>query len=119
MTLYSSEISVFLSYKIYFAAWDDPYLLGIVHDSLEVYTLDNCTRIQTLRELNKARLLCRSKQGKVFLASTSQVWSINATDFSQQIKILLEQCQFQLALKLTVTKNCFIHQYYVSNNSNY
>ncbi|CAB0045023.1 unnamed protein product [Trichogramma brassicae] len=83
------------------SAWDDPYLLGIVHDSLEVYTLDSCMHVQTIPELNKARLICRCKQGKVYVASMSQVWSINATDFAQQIRILLEQSQFQLALKLT------------------
>ncbi|XP_058809181.1 vam6/Vps39-like protein [Phymastichus coffea] len=82
-------------------AWDDPYLLGIVHDSLEVYTLESRMHIQTIPDLNKARLICRCKQGRVYVASMSQVWSINATDFTQQIRILLEQSQFQLALKLT------------------
>ncbi|XP_031786961.1 vam6/Vps39-like protein [Nasonia vitripennis] len=82
-------------------AWDDPYLLGIVHDTLEVYTLESCMHIQTIPDLNKARLICRCKQGKVYVASMSQVWCISATDFAQQIRILLEQSQFQLALKLT------------------
>ena len=85
-----------------FSAWDDPYLLGIIHDTLEIYTLENCMHIQTIPELNKARLICRCKQGKVYVASMSQVWCVNATDFTQQIRILLEQSQFQLALKLTV-----------------
>ncbi|XP_014212191.1 vam6/Vps39-like protein [Copidosoma floridanum] len=81
--------------------WDDPYLLGIVHNSLEIYTLDNCMHIQTIPDLNNARLICRCKQGKVYVASISQVWCISGTDFTQQIRILLEQSQFQLALKLT------------------
>ncbi|XP_047347409.1 vam6/Vps39-like protein [Vespa velutina] len=82
-------------------AWDDPYLLGIVHDRLEVYTLEGCLHIQTIKDLNKARLICRCKQGKVFVASISSVWCVTAVDATQQIRTLLEQNQFQLALKLT------------------
>lgn len=81
-------------------------MLGIIHDTLEVYTLESCIHIQTVPNLSKARLICRCKQGKVYVASMSNVWCISATDFSQQIRILLEQSQFQLALKLTVSLNC-------------
>ncbi|KAG8034753.1 hypothetical protein G9C98_007829, partial [Cotesia typhae] len=52
--------------------WDDPYLLGIVHDTLEVYTLDGSLHIQTLMDFNKARLLCRCKQGRVYIASIKE-----------------------------------------------
>ncbi|XP_032663758.1 vam6/Vps39-like protein isoform X1 [Odontomachus brunneus] len=82
-------------------AWDEPYLLGIVHDKLEVYTLEGCLHIQTIKDLNKARLIFRCKQGKVFVASISQIWCIKAIDVTLQIRTLLEQNQFQLALKLT------------------
>ncbi|KAF7989189.1 hypothetical protein HCN44_007719 [Aphidius gifuensis] len=82
-------------------AWDDPYLLGIVHDTLEVYILDVSPHIQTLNELNKARLLCRCKQGRVYVGSMSQVWCVSSVDVEQQIRKLLDQNQFQLALKLT------------------
>ncbi|XP_063978335.1 vam6/Vps39-like protein isoform X3 [Diachasmimorpha longicaudata] len=82
-------------------AWDDPYLLGIVHDTLEVYTLEGSLHIQTLQDLNKSRLLCRCKQGKVYVASISQVWCVSSVDVELQIRKLLEQNQFQLALKLT------------------
>ncbi|XP_011145192.1 vam6/Vps39-like protein isoform X1 [Harpegnathos saltator] len=81
--------------------WDDPYLLGIVHDKLEVYTLEGCLHIQTIKDLNKARLIFRCKQGKVFVASISQIWCIKSIDVTLQIRTLLEQNQFQLALKLT------------------
>ncbi|XP_012531879.1 vam6/Vps39-like protein [Monomorium pharaonis] len=82
-------------------AWDDPYLLGIVHDRLEVYTIEGCLHIQTIKDLNKARLIYRCKQGKVFVASISQIWCVKAIDVTLQIRTLLEQNQFQLALKLT------------------
>ncbi|KAL6267433.1 hypothetical protein P5V15_000509 [Pogonomyrmex californicus] len=82
-------------------AWDDPYLLGIVHDRLEVYTLEECLHIQTIKDLNKARLIYRCKQGRVFVASISQIWCVKAVDVTLQIRTLLEQNQFQLALKLT------------------
>lgn len=82
-------------------AWDDPYLLGIVHDRLEVYTLEGCLHIQTIKDLNKARLIYRCKQGKVYVASISHIWCVRAVDVTLQIRTLLEQNQFQLALKLT------------------
>ncbi|XP_078041472.1 vacuolar protein sorting 39 [Augochlora pura] len=82
-------------------AWDDPYLLGIVHDKLEVYTTEDCIHIQTIKDLNKARLIYRCKQGKVFVASISHIWCVSAIDVTLQIRTLLEQKQFQLALKLT------------------
>ncbi|KAK2588320.1 hypothetical protein KPH14_004337 [Odynerus spinipes] len=82
-------------------AWDDPYLLGIVNDKLEVYTLEGCLHIQTIKDINKARLIHRCKQGKVFVASICNVWCVKAVDVTQQIRTLLEQNQFKLALKLT------------------
>ncbi|XP_053974319.1 vam6/Vps39-like protein [Hylaeus volcanicus] len=82
-------------------AWDDPYLLGIVHDTLEVYTIEGCIHIQTIKDLNKARLIYRCKQGKIFVASISHIWCVRAVDVTLQIRTLLEQNQFQLALKLT------------------
>ncbi|KAH0951330.1 hypothetical protein HN011_003413 [Eciton burchellii] len=84
-------------------AWDDPYLLGIVHDRLEVYTLEGSEgslHIQTIKDLNKARLIYRCKQGRVFVASMSQIWCVKAIDITLQIRTLLEQNQFQLALNL-------------------
>ena len=77
-----------------------------MHDRLEVYTLEGCLHIQTIKDLNKARLIYRCKQGRVFVASISQIWCINAIDVTLQIRTLLEQNQFQLALKLTV---CYLY----------
>lgn len=73
-----------------------------MHDRLEVYTLEGCLHIQTIKDLNKARLIYRCKQGRVFVASISQIWCVKAIDVTLQIRTLLEQNQFQLALKLTV-----------------
>lgn len=60
--------------------------------------------IQTIKDMNKARLIYRCKQGKVFVASISHIWCVRAVDVTHQIRTLLEQDQFQLALKLTVWK---------------
>lgn len=95
-----------LYFKI--SAWDDPYLLGIVNNSLEIYTVEDCLHIQVIPELNKARLIFKCQQGKIYVASTSQVWCIRAVDQMQQIRNLLEQNQFQLALKLTVNKSSIV-----------
>lgn len=79
--------------------------------------------IQTIPDLNKARLIYRCKQGKIYVASISQVWSISAVDYGQQIRTLLEQRHFQLALKLTVSSllqtfnmSLFIHNLVTCSN---
>ncbi|XP_066141377.1 vam6/Vps39-like protein [Euwallacea fornicatus] len=88
-----SETPVYLAY-------DDPYTLGVLTDSVEVCSLDPCMTVQTLPEMPKVRFLVRAKQGILFAASLSQIWCIQMVDVGKQIECLLKAKEFQLALKL-------------------
>lgn len=88
--------------------WDNPYAVALVNNILEVRILDQSgsnkdTFIQTLTELNKARLLIRAKKGLLFAASVTQLWCIEMVDITKQTNTLLQQKKFQLALQLTVS----------------
>lgn len=88
--------------------WDNPYAVALVNNVVEVRVLDQSgsnkeTFIQTLSDLNKARLLIRAKKGLLFAASVSQLWCIEMVDITKQTNTLLQQKKFQLALQLTVS----------------
>lgn len=58
--------------------------------------------VQVLKDMNKVRLIAWCKQGLLYAASVSQVWGLVAVDVAKQRKVLLDNKEFQLALKLTV-----------------
>ncbi|CAG9858629.1 unnamed protein product [Phyllotreta striolata] len=83
-------------------AWDEPYALGILTDSVEVLTLEPSILVQTLTDLPKVRFIVSSqKQGLLYAASISQFWCIQAVDIAKQREVLVNAKQFQLALNLT------------------
>ncbi|XP_053659003.1 vam6/Vps39-like protein [Anopheles marshallii] len=86
-------------------AWDEPYAVGLINDAIEVRVFDNVqekgTLIQSIPQLQKARFLVRGKQGLLYAASVSHLWCIQAVDISKQREHLLQEENFQLALKLT------------------
>lgn len=90
-----------LSFAFFFAAYDEPYLLALLADCIEIRTEEPCLFIQSV-PLSKSRLVFRCHQGLVYVASTDYVWCLQAVPLTQQIHILLEDKQFQLALRLTV-----------------
>ena len=77
-----------------------------INDAIEVRVFDNVqdkgTLIQSIPQLHKARFLVRGKQGLLYVASVSHLWCIQAVDISKQREHLLQEENFQLALKLTV-----------------
>ncbi|XP_044728700.1 vam6/Vps39-like protein [Chrysoperla carnea] len=82
-------------------AWDDPYALGLLGETVDIHTVEPCGLIQSLTGLPKARLIVRCKQGFLYAASVTHVWCIKAVDIAKQRQVLLNNKQFQLALKLT------------------
>lgn len=66
-------------------------------------TLEPGGIVQTLSDMNKVRLIICCRQGLLYAASVSQVWGLVAVDVAKQRKVLLDNKQFQLALKLTVS----------------
>lgn len=89
--------------------WDEPFIVGLVTDGVEVRVFDNVdmsdkgTLIQTIPQLQKARFLVRGKQGLLYAASVSHLWRIQAVDISKQREHLLQEENFHLALQLTVS----------------
>jgi len=81
-------------------AYDEPYLLALLADCVEIRTVEPCLFIQSV-PLPKPRLVFRCHQGLVYVASIDYVWCLQAVPLTQQIHILLEDKQFQLALRLT------------------
>lgn len=89
--------------------WDEPYLLGLVTDAVEVRVLDTSglekdNLIQTIPELQKARFLISGKtdqQGLIFAASISHLWCIEAIDIATQRQSLLQDKKWFLALQIT------------------
>ncbi|XP_063228747.1 vam6/Vps39-like protein [Bacillus rossius redtenbacheri] len=81
-------------------AYDEPYLVAVLPEGVEVRTIEPNLPIQAVAA-GKVRLAYRARQGLVYLASTGQVWCLRALPLSRQIHVLLEDKQFQLALKLT------------------
>lgn len=83
-------------------AWDEPYALAIIGDSIEIQTTEpGASILQTLKELRKVRFLVQCGQGVLYAASISQVWCLHAVDVTLQRNILLGNKQFELALSLT------------------
>ncbi|XP_060532136.1 vam6/Vps39-like protein [Cylas formicarius] len=86
-------------------AWDEPYVLGVINDSIEVNTIEQSQLIQTLPDMPKVRFVVKSEAGLLFAASLSQIWCIQAVDIARQREVLVNNKQFQLALKLTQISN--------------
>lgn len=91
--------------------WDEPYLLGLLSDSIEVRVLDTSSSgldkdnlVQVIPEIQKARFLVsgrKNQQGLIFAASTSHLWCIESIDISIQRQNLLQDKKWFLALQLT------------------
>lgn len=86
--------------------WDQPFLLGLLQDQVIVQTVEPALFIQTLGELNKARLMYRCKRGLIFVASVGQVWCLSSVDITKQCQQLLKDKQFQIAIDLTSLSDC-------------
>ncbi|KAK7104918.1 vam6/Vps39-like protein [Littorina saxatilis] len=75
-----------------------PYLVAVLPKFVEVRTIDPKLMIQNL-QLPKARLICQGS-GVIYVASQSNLWRLQSVPASQQIRDLLQNKQFELALKL-------------------
>ncbi|XP_075223274.1 vacuolar protein sorting 39 [Lycorma delicatula] len=84
--------------------YDDPYLIAVLRDTVMVQTVDPMLEIQTL-PIKDGHVICRCKQGVIYVATFEHVYCISSVPREHQIRILLEQKQFQLALKLTNTSD--------------
>lgn len=83
--------------------WDEPYCIALIGDTAEVHAIEAEEVIQTIPDLGKVRFVSRAQQGIIYAASIGQVWLFRAIDIPIQRNALLENKQFELALKLTVS----------------
>ncbi|XP_050677422.1 vam6/Vps39-like protein [Leptidea sinapis] len=87
--------------------WDEPFVLGLLsQDNVVVQTVEPPMFIQTLPELNKARLMYRCKRGLIFVSSVGQVWCLTSVDITKQRQQLLKDKQFQIAIDLMKLSEC-------------
>lgn len=80
-------------------ASDPPYILAVLSNSVEVKTSERHVLIQNIGAKDP-RLIVSCKHGRLFIASLNDVWCLCAVHLEIQIKQLLEEKQFELAMKL-------------------
>lgn len=83
--------------------YDEPYLVAVFSDAVEIRTVEPSLIVQTQR-LEEPRIVIRCRSGLLYVASNSHVWCLQNITWSRQIHVLLEQKQFQLALKIAVSE---------------
>lgn len=91
----------------FFLVYDEPYLVALFPESVEIRTVEPSLIIQT-HPLEESRIVVRCRSGLLYIASYSYVWCLQNITWSRQIHFLLEQKQFQLALKIAVGLNTWI-----------
>ncbi|CAG0884938.1 unnamed protein product, partial [Darwinula stevensoni] len=87
--------------------FDLPYLVGLLTNCIEVLSPSPHQLIQEVDLQGRLphganpHLMCYCSQGRLFVASSTHVWLLEAQPVSTQIETLLKQRHFELALKLT------------------
>ncbi|KAK7863279.1 hypothetical protein R5R35_005325 [Gryllus longicercus] len=83
-------------------AYDEPYLIALLSETVEIRTIEPCLFIQSINSASKARLATQAPpDGRLYIASSSHVWLVRAMPVERQVRTLLRERQFQLALRLT------------------
>lgn len=79
--------------------YDEPYIVALFPDSLEIRTVEPSLIVQ-MQKVKDPRIIIRCRSGLLYVASDEHVWCLQNVTWSRQIHFLLEQKQFQLALKI-------------------
>jgi len=86
--------------------YDEPYLIASISDKLYVQTIEsveNSVSRQVISATSKTMNMFTCQNGLIYVSSTLDVCCLKAVPFAKQIKRLLEDKDFQLALKLAVS----------------
>lgn len=96
------------------SVYDEPYLIASIGDKLYVQTIEfgeNSAARQIISTTSKTMNMFTCQNGLIYVSSALEVWCLKAVPFARQIKRLLEDKDFQLALKLAVS----IHVHIIAN----
>lgn len=85
-----------------FSAYDEPYLIALLNETIEVRSMQPSLLVQQI-QIPGAQLICRSSTGVLYVLAGRQVFRVQSIPVDKQIKMLLEEKQFQLAVKLCVS----------------
>ncbi|KAH3859338.1 hypothetical protein DPMN_102057, partial [Dreissena polymorpha] len=77
---------------------ENPYVISILPKMIEVRTVEPNLLIQSI-SLQNATCICQG-QGQLYVASSNHVWRLNPVSVSSQIRQLVSNKEFELALKL-------------------
>ncbi|XP_014242813.1 vam6/Vps39-like protein [Cimex lectularius] len=85
--------------------YDEPYMIGVLPNHVEIrcWNIDDYVEIKPLDISSK--LICTASPGIVYLACNDQIWILQAEPYHKQIKLLLNNKKFELALKLANITN--------------
>lgn len=75
-----------------------PYLITVLPKCLEVRTIDPPLMIQTIG-LQNAKCICQGS-GQIYVASSNHVWRLSTVPTANQIRQLIQNKEFELALQL-------------------
>lgn len=86
--------------------YDEPYLIASIGDKLYIQTIEpseTSVARQVISTTSKTLNLFTCQNGLIYASSALDVCCLKAVPFARQIKRLLEDKDFQLALKLAVS----------------
>lgn len=95
------------------SVYDEPYLIALLSDTIEIRSVQPALLVQTIK-IEKPQLICRAYSGVLYVACGVHLSIIQAIPAAKQIKILIDEKQFQLALKLCVRLSLFYVDCFVS-----
>lgn len=78
--------------------YDAPYLISVLPKCLEVRTIDPNLMIQTIG-LHNVKFICQGS-GLIYVASLNHVWRLSMIQTGKQIRQLIQNKEFELALQL-------------------
>ncbi|KAL4237860.1 Vam6/Vps39-like protein [Mactra antiquata] len=80
------------------SVYEAPYLISVLPKCIEVRTIDPVLMIQS-KALPNAKYVCQAN-GQIYIASSNHVWRLNSVSVSSQIRQLIQNKEFALALEL-------------------
>ena len=91
-----------------FPVHEPPYLISVLPKSIEIRTIDPHVLVQSIN-LQNVKCICEAGD-HLYVASNNHVWRLSTVPIPAQIRQLLENREFELALQLAVS--CLTYRAY-------